>query len=78
MAVVGGVWMAIRLIDIPVDVTLALAMDRTRTPVGRYRPWLIAGAPVVMLGLYQLYMAPWGSAAAICWSGCSCSISAGR
>lgn len=60
MAVIGGVWMAIRLIDIPVDVTLALAMDRTRTPVGRYRPWLVAGAPVVMLGLYQLYMAPVG------------------
>jgi GPH family glycoside/pentoside/hexuronide:cation symporter len=60
MAVVGGVWMAIRLIDIPVDVLLALAMDRTRTPVGRYRPWLVAGAPVIMLGLYQLYMAPVG------------------
>jgi GPH family glycoside/pentoside/hexuronide:cation symporter len=60
MAVIGGVWMAIRLIDIPVDVTLALAMDRTRTRVGRYRPWLVAGAPVVMLGLYQLYMAPVG------------------
>ena len=60
MALVGGVWMAIRLIDIPVDVLLALAMDRTRTRVGRYRPWLVAGAPVVMLGLYQLYMAPVG------------------
>ena len=60
MAVVGGTWMAIRLIDIPVDVTLALAMDRTRTRIGRYRPWLLAGAPVVMLGLYQLFMAPIG------------------
>ena len=60
MATVGGVWMAIRLIDIPVDVVLALAMDRTRTRIGRYRPWLIAGAPVVMLGLYRLFMAPAG------------------
>ena len=60
MALVGGIWMTIRLIDIPVDVLLALAMDRTRTRVGRYRPWLLAGAPVVMLGLYQLYMAPIG------------------
>lgn len=60
MALVGGIWMTIRLIDIPVDVLLALAMDRTRTQVGRYRPWLVAGAPVVMLGLYQLYMAPIG------------------
>ena len=60
MAVVGGVWMTIRLIDIPVDVVLALAMDRTRTRIGRYRPWLIVGAPVVMLGLDRLYMAPTG------------------
>ena len=60
MAMIGGIWMAIRLIDIPVDVTLALGMDRTRTRIGRYRPWLLAGAPVVMLGLYQLYMAPMG------------------
>ena len=63
MAMVGGVWMTIRLIDIPVDVTLALAMDRTRTRIGRYRPWLVAGAPVVMVGLYQLYMAPVGFSA---------------
>jgi Na+/melibiose symporter-like transporter len=60
MALVGGIWMTIRLIDIPVDVLLALAMDRTRTRIGRYRPWLLAGAPVVMLGLYQLYTAPVG------------------
>ncbi len=60
MAIVGGTWIAIRLIDIPVDITLALAMDRTRTRIGRYRPWLIAGAPVVMLGLHRLYMAPVG------------------
>lgn len=63
MAMVGGIWMAIRLIDIPVDVTLALAMDRMRGRIGRYRPWLVAGAPVVMLGLYQLYMAPVGFSA---------------
>jgi Na+/melibiose symporter-like transporter len=35
-------------------------MDRTRTPVGRYRVWMIASAPILMLSLYELFMAPHG------------------
>jgi Na+/melibiose symporter-like transporter len=60
MAVVGGVWMGVRLFDIPIDILLALAMDRTRTPLGRYRFWLIVGAPILMLALFKLFMAPHG------------------
>ena len=60
MATVGGVWMLVRLIDIPIDVILALMMDRTRTPVGRYRFWMLLGAPILMLALYKLFMAPHG------------------
>jgi len=60
MGIVGGVWMGVRLFDIPVDILLALGMDRTRTPIGRYRFWLLLGAPILMLGLYKLFMAPHG------------------
>jgi Na+/melibiose symporter-like transporter len=60
MGIVGGVWMGVRLFDIPVDILLALGMDRTRTPIGRYRFWLVLGAPILMLGLYKLFMAPHG------------------
>ncbi|MDE2355929.1 MAG: MFS transporter [Alphaproteobacteria bacterium] len=60
MAVVGGAWMFVRLIDIPVDVILALLMDRTRTALGRYRVWLILSAPALMLPLWRLFMAPYG------------------
>ena len=60
MATVGGVWMLVRLVDIPIDVGLALLMDRTRTPLGRYRAWMLAGAPILMLALYKLFMAPHG------------------
>lgn len=60
MAIVGSVWMGVRLFDIPVDVGLAMAMDRTHTPIGRYRFWLALGAPVLSLALYKLYMAPRG------------------
>jgi Na+/melibiose symporter-like transporter len=59
-ALIGTVWMAIRLIDIPVDVGLALAIDATRTPIGRYRFWMILGVPLLSLALYQLFMAPRG------------------
>jgi Na+/melibiose symporter-like transporter len=59
-ALIGTVWMAIRLFDIPVDVGLALAIDATRTPIGRYRFWLILGAPLLSLALYKLFMAPHG------------------
>jgi GPH family glycoside/pentoside/hexuronide:cation symporter len=51
-ALIGGVWMGVRLFDILIDVTLAVLMDRTRTPTARGRPWIL------MLGLYKLFMAP--------------------
>ncbi len=57
---VGGIFGLIRLIDIPLDPLLGLLMDRTRTPIGRYRPWMIVGAPVLMLAIYMMYEAPVG------------------
>jgi GPH family glycoside/pentoside/hexuronide:cation symporter len=69
MAMVGSVWMGVRLLDIPIDVVLAVMMDQTRTPIGRYRFWMILGAPVLMLALYKLFMAPrgFGSPYLILW-----------
>jgi Na+/melibiose symporter-like transporter len=60
MGLVGAAWGFVRMIDIPIDVLLAVSMDRTRTPVGRYRVWMIASAPILMLSLYMLFMAPHG------------------
>ena len=31
-------------------------MDRTKTPIGRYRPWLMLGAPIAMLGVYKVLL----------------------
>jgi len=58
MTAIGLVWMSVRLIDLPADVVLAVLMDHTRSRLGRYRLWLVAGAPVAMLALYALFMAP--------------------
>jgi glycoside/pentoside/hexuronide:cation symporter, GPH family len=60
LAAVGGAFALVRLIDVPVDPVLGLMMDRTRTAIGRYRVWLLIGAPILMLAVYQLFMAPMG------------------
>ena len=56
----GAAFGVVRLIDIPVDPALGLFMDKTRTPIGRYRPWMMGGVPILMLALYMLYQAPPG------------------
>ncbi len=57
LTIVGGAFFVVRLIDIPVDPILGVLMDRTRTVVGRYRFWLLVGAPILMLAVYELFMA---------------------
>ncbi|WP_309606803.1 MFS transporter [Phenylobacterium sp.] len=57
---VGGIFGLVRLIDIPLDPALGLLMDRTRSRIGRYRPWMLLGAPVLMLAIHRLYQAPVG------------------
>jgi glycoside/pentoside/hexuronide:cation symporter, GPH family len=60
LAVVAAAFTLVRLIDIPVDPILGVFMDRTRTRFGRYRVWLLIGAPILMLAIYQLFMAKTG------------------
>jgi Na+/melibiose symporter-like transporter len=60
LTVIGAAFAVVRLIDIGVDPLLGVLMDRTRTSLGRYRVWLLAGVPILMLSVYQLYFAPDG------------------
>jgi GPH family glycoside/pentoside/hexuronide:cation symporter len=60
LALVGIVWFGVRILDLPVDPLLALAMDRTRMRIGRYRPWLVLGAPILMIAFYMMFMAKVG------------------
>lgn len=57
---VGGLFGLVRLIDIPIDPTLGVLMDRTKTPMGRFRVWMMVAAPILMLAIYMLYQAPVG------------------
>ncbi|HYF23722.1 MAG TPA: MFS transporter [Caulobacteraceae bacterium] len=54
---VGLVFMAVRLLDILLDPLIGAAMDRTRTRWGRYRLWITAGAPILMLAAYTVFVA---------------------
>jgi Na+/melibiose symporter-like transporter len=45
-----------RLIDLAFDPLVALVMDWTKTPIGRYRPWILLGAPLVTFGIYKVLM----------------------
>lgn len=60
LAAVGGAWATVRLLDLFVDPVLGLVMDRTKTRMGRYRPWMIIGAPILAASIYALFMAPHG------------------
>ena len=60
LTAISGAWATVRLVDLFVDPVLGHMMDRTRTPFGRYRAWLAAGVPVLMLAVYMLFMAPKG------------------
>ncbi len=58
LGAVGLVFMAIRLGDTLLDPFIGVAMDRTRSRLGRYRLWLAMGAPVLALGCYMLFEPP--------------------
>jgi GPH family glycoside/pentoside/hexuronide:cation symporter len=49
---------ALRLADLGVDLALGWLMDQTRTPMGRYRPWYLAGLPVLCIAVYKVFNPP--------------------
>jgi Na+/melibiose symporter-like transporter len=58
LVAVGSAFALVRAIDIPLDPLLGLMMDRTRSRLGRYRPWALGGAPVLMAALVILIHPP--------------------
>lgn len=56
-AVVGAIFLAARLFDVFVNPTIGGLQDRTRTPLGRRRAWLIGVTPVVMLMVWAAFIA---------------------
>lgn len=61
LAAVGGAFAVVRLLDIWIDPVLGVLMDRTRTRIGRYRVWMMVGAPTLVIAVGALIAAPVGS-----------------
>jgi Na+/melibiose symporter-like transporter len=59
LALIGVTLAGVRTIDtLAVDLPIGWAMDRFHTRFGRYRPWFVAGTPIVMIGAYMLFNPP--------------------
>jgi Na+/melibiose symporter-like transporter len=64
LATVGFIFAVVRLIDIPIDPFLGALMDNSRSRFGQFRPWMAAGAGVLMFAVHALFMAEPGVSAA--------------
>jgi len=58
LTVIGATIGLLRLADLGLDIALGWLMDKTRTPLGRYRPWYLAGLPVLWLSVYKVFNPP--------------------
>ena len=58
LLVLGGAIAVIRLADLGVDLALGILMDKTKTPMGRYRPWYLLGLPVLALAVFKVFNPP--------------------
>jgi Na+/melibiose symporter-like transporter len=57
LATVGLIFALVRLVDIPIDPLLGALMDNSRTRIGQFRPWMLGGAAILMLGVWLVFQA---------------------
>lgn len=56
VATVGAVIIFARLFDAVSDPTIGFLSDRTTSRFGRRRPWIVVGAPLLMIGVWNLFV----------------------
>lgn len=55
---VGIMFVVTKIIDAGTDYMVGAFVDRTRLKLGQCRPWMIAGAPVLAIGMVALFCVP--------------------
>jgi Na+/melibiose symporter-like transporter len=65
---VGLAFTLVRLVDIGFDPLAGGLMDGTRTRFGRFRVWLVASVPILMLAAWRLFMATPGVGVFFLWA----------
>ena len=55
LTAMAAIIFAARLSDVVTDPLIGVLSDKLRTPIGRRKPWIIIGTPVLMLSVYMLF-----------------------
>lgn len=58
LTTIGAVLLIARLWDVAIDPAIGFLSDRTRSPWGRRRPWMLAALPLVLGASYALFRPP--------------------
>lgn len=56
VAAVGTILMLARLSDVATDPIIGQLSDRTRTGIGRRKPWIFAGVPLMLMSVWMLFV----------------------
>ncbi len=66
----GFMFVVTKAIDAITDYLTGVWIDRTDTKMGRYRPWMLFGAPVLAIGMIILFSVPtnWSYGAKLAWA----------
>jgi Na+/melibiose symporter-like transporter len=56
LAAVGTILMLARISDVVTDPLIGQMSDRTRTRLGRRKPWVLLGAPMMLISVWMLFV----------------------
>lgn len=56
LQVVGLILLLTRLTDVVTDPIIGVLSDKTRSPIGRRRPYIIIGIPILMLSVWNIFV----------------------
>ena len=60
LAMTGILFSLVRWLDLPLDLWFGHGIDKTDTRIGRFKPWMLGGGLVMLLGLGLVFFAPPG------------------